>query len=332
MDDSEEKIQLSVIIPAYNVESYIESCLISITGQFLVPGTYEIIVINDGSTDRTLPVTEKIASGCSPIRIVSQVNRGLGNARNCGLRTARGEFVMFADSDDWLYPDTLPGLVEEMNGTDADVLLFRAERVWENGRKRRFTSRTVPLRGEMSGTEFMNRCNVQGGVWSFIYRRSFLLENSLFMPEGIYFEDELFIPRMLLQARKIRFSPVLAYAYRQRRRSITSATESEHVVRSFTDRLYVAERLCRLRDMLEGEARAGLSRKISFYCMDILRLLGRAGLPRETVKDVLKRLKDSGAYPPVPFFYSWKYAVFRPFVATERRYFMCLRSGLSRFF
>lgn len=327
-----EKTEVSVVIPAYNVGHYIEECLKSIAGQPLPPEKYEIIVVNDGSTDDTLQKTEKMASRNSRIRVISQPNRGLGNARNTGLRAALGKYILFADADDWFFPDTLPRLLHEMRGREYEMLLFRADRVWENGRKKKFTSHTCPAEGEMTGVEFMNRCNVQGGVWSFMYRRSFLLENDLYMPEGIYFEDELFIPQVLLRTRKMGISSVTAYAYRQRESSITSATGYNHIMRSFADRLYVTERLCCLRASLAGEAHSGLDRKIGFFCMDILRLLGRADLPYDFIKDTLGRLRQSGAYPPPARRYSLKYAVFRRMVCTESRYFLCLRMGLSRFF
>ena len=95
-------MKLSIIIPMYNVEPYIEKCLLSCLNQNIPHADYEIIVVNDGSPDGSLGIARRIASTVDNMLIVSQENGGLSAARNKGLSYAKGEYVWFVDSDDWI--------------------------------------------------------------------------------------------------------------------------------------------------------------------------------------------------------------------------------------
>lgn len=98
-------MKVSVIIPVYNVEKYLESCLESIKSQTFTD--YELILINDGSTDESVAIMRRYAKTDARIRIISQSNRGVSAARNLGLSVAEGEYVLFVDSDDTILPDAL---------------------------------------------------------------------------------------------------------------------------------------------------------------------------------------------------------------------------------
>lgn len=98
-------MKVSVIIPVYNVEKYLESCLESIKSQTFTD--YELILINDGSTDESVAIMRRYAKTDARIRIISQSNRGVSAARNLGLSVAEGDYVLFVDSDDTILPDAL---------------------------------------------------------------------------------------------------------------------------------------------------------------------------------------------------------------------------------
>ena len=95
-----EEIAISVLIPAYNAEKYIEKCLKSITEQSLK--NIEIIVVNDGSIDRTLEILEKLKNEDNRIKIITQKNQGVSSARNTALTYAKGEYILWMDADDWI--------------------------------------------------------------------------------------------------------------------------------------------------------------------------------------------------------------------------------------
>lgn len=101
-------MQISFIIPLYNCASTIERCLTSIFSLSMPPGSYEIIVVDDGSKDDGPKVVQRIATGHRQVRLVSQPNRGASSARNRGLELARGEYVWFVDADDKVLPDVQP--------------------------------------------------------------------------------------------------------------------------------------------------------------------------------------------------------------------------------
>ena len=119
----EDLMTTSIIIPVYNVEAYLPKCLDSI----LVDNQYEeeVICVNDGSTDGSLTILEKYAAKFANIRIITQSNKGLSEARNTGLRAAMGDYVFFVDSDDWIFPNTLTKLIDSIDGED--VIYFNSQ-------------------------------------------------------------------------------------------------------------------------------------------------------------------------------------------------------------
>ena len=117
--------KVSVVIPVYNTEAYVEQTLRSIMGQTL--RDIELIVINDGSTDGSLSALELIATGDDRIRLYTQPNKGLSQTRNAGIDRARGEFIYFMDSDDLLEPDALERCYERCQSDRLDFVFFDAE-------------------------------------------------------------------------------------------------------------------------------------------------------------------------------------------------------------
>lgn len=111
-------MKLSIIIPVYNVELYVEKCLCSCAEQNLSPDEYEIIVINDGTKDNSLEIVEKVAKDYTNIFIYSQENKGLSATRNKGLSLAKGEYEWFVDSDDWIEKNCLKDIVSNIEGFD----------------------------------------------------------------------------------------------------------------------------------------------------------------------------------------------------------------------
>ena len=118
MSDDFKKPVITVIVPVYNTEKYIEKCIDSLKEQTM--NNIEIIVINDGSTDNTLKILKKLASGDNRIKIINQSNQKQGAARNRGLDLAKGEYIAFVDADDWIDLDYL----EKMHNT---ALKYRAD-------------------------------------------------------------------------------------------------------------------------------------------------------------------------------------------------------------
>lgn len=197
--------KVSVIIPVYNTEAYVEQTLRSIMGQTL--RDIELIVVNDGSTDGSLSVLERIATGDDRIRLYTQPNKGLSQTRNAGIARARGEFIYFMDSDDLLEPDALERCYERCQSDRLDFVFFDAESfgttasdaAWFDYRRAKYFGTEV-----CDGTALLRRmlalhCYRASACLSFI-RTAYLRGLGLRFYPGILHEDELFTPQLYLGA------------------------------------------------------------------------------------------------------------------------------------
>lgn len=231
---------LSIIIPVYNVAPYLGQCLDSV----LVDNgfTGQIICVNDGSTDGSLMILNKYSNNYPNIEVISHKNQGLSEARNAGLRTANGDYVMFVDSDDWLFPNSLQHLLDNIDGED--VVYFNAKKYYD---KTGELDDDCPISTlvHLSGIEYFNavyntpRNMPQVCVCGGAYKRQFLLKNNLWNQPGIYHEDELFTPKVLLAAEDVSQIDMYIYAYRIRQGSITAKITPKHIA----DSLFVCRQL-----------------------------------------------------------------------------------------
>lgn len=230
-------IDLSIIIPIYNVESYLRECLESVYAVNLLK---EVILVNDGSTDHSLQIAEEFAEKYPEETIlISQENRGLSAARNTGLEKAKGEYIYFIDSDDFLDSKAFEDFFYKIKGTDLDIINGSGFR-YEDGE---FTDpithneHITVTENPISGREFLYRMfeadSYVDYVWLNIYRRDFLLENSFFFQEGISYEDILFSSPAFLKAKNIRHIESHFYSYRIRENSITNTK------RNYMDFFYI---------------------------------------------------------------------------------------------
>lgn len=219
------KMKLSIIVPVYNVADYLAKCLDSLLAQDLPQNEYEIIVVNDGSTDNSGEIAQKYADKYANITLITQANQGLSVARNTGIARAKGKYIQFVDSDDYLEENVLNKLIEQIERDKLDVLRFRYQNIKENGVV------FIPYEGVKSdyndysdiptdGLSFLNeRLWVQCYACQFLLRKELALQE-LFTP-GIYFEDTDWTPRMLLLAKRVASTELVVYNYLWREGSIT---------------------------------------------------------------------------------------------------------------
>lgn len=126
----ENKIKVSVIVPVYNQEKYLEQCVKSILVQTLHEA--EFIFVDDGSTDSSLSMLKEYEKQDSRVKVITQENGGAGKARNTGLSVARGEYLSFLDSDDFFEPDMLEKAVAALEDSKADFVVFHSDQWWED--------------------------------------------------------------------------------------------------------------------------------------------------------------------------------------------------------
>ncbi len=207
-------MKLSIVIPVYNVEPYIEKCIKSVLTQNIGANDYEIIIVNDGTPDRSMSIIDAIVKDAPNVHIISQQNQGLSVARNNGLVKARGEYVWFVDSDDWIEPNCLLGICSLLDGK-LDLLQIQYRYTFDDPEKK-IDAQICSIKESISGKEQLRRGGVDVPVPFSIYRRKFLEENNLKCYPGMLHEDGEFKPRALYLAKTCRSYDKIVYNYYQR--------------------------------------------------------------------------------------------------------------------
>lgn len=224
-------MKLSVIVPVYNVEAYVGACLDALLDQGLGDTEYEILCVNDGSTDGSRRILEEYRRKNRQISVIHQANRGLSAARNAGLRAASGAYVYFIDSDDLLERRALGDLYALAAGHDLDMLLFSYRR-FADGTAPSLTEQTVDAERLSLFQDPMEMRRHRGvpawrTVWNYLVRRSVLEEFGLTFPEGSLFEDEEFNFWLDRCGAACGYLDQKLYHYRQREGSILRTFQSD---------------------------------------------------------------------------------------------------------
>ena len=209
---------ISVIVPVYNVEEYLEECLDSIQKQTYID--IEVILVNDGSTDRSKEICERYCEKDSRFKLVNQENKGLSGARNRGMLESKGEFISFVDSDDVLKEDMLEQLMKQMTSEDIDIV-----ECWHTNDKHELdfpSLKDAKIIFQGNGQEaLVSLCKdniVRLNAWAKLYRREVIL-NFPFL-EGLFYEDVYGGIGILKHIRKMVKINYIGYYYRVRPGSI----------------------------------------------------------------------------------------------------------------
>lgn len=213
-------MKFSIIIPMYNVEKYIERCILSCCNQNIAILEYEIIVVNDGSPDRSLEIATNFEQKFSNIKIISQENQGLSVARNNGLKVAKGEYIWFVDSDDWIERNCLLDLYKKCSEFSLDVLSFEANDCDGEICVKRESFKDYN-EFPIDGKSYLLSGKIVFPVCFKIFRRDFLLNNNLFFMKDIMHEDNEFVPRMFYLSKAIMKIDFVPYNVFQNSASIT---------------------------------------------------------------------------------------------------------------
>ena len=217
-------MKLSIIVPIYNVEQYILECVQSVYRQALTENDFELILVNDGTQDNSFGVIKDIIHQHTNIIVVEQSNQGLSAARNTGLLYAKGDYILFLDSDDLLIDNTIPSLLA-LSEKMPDLIVAGFKKM-NNDEIHNFMapSQDRIIVEEKSGEElFLRDLNPQQCyVWRTLYKKEFLDNNNLKFIRDIFFEDVPFTTECYLKARRCVKTSQIFYIYRQRVDSIVS--------------------------------------------------------------------------------------------------------------
>lgn len=297
---------ISFIIPVYNTEKYLPECLDSILNQDISRDEYEIICVNDGSTDGSLAVLRRYESSYPNVIVIDQANKGICGARNAGFAAAKGEYIWFFDSDDFIADNVLGEIVKAVHETICDMLTVGCYT---------FTERLSPDEIERKNNRTI-RANLFGNdVYAILhlFKRSFLKENDLFYryDELVCSEDTIFV----YEAKRLHpdraYAPEIIYYYRRNQSSISmkdfgsdrKRIRAHEKAASLAHRYYHEDRNADTANIWMSNLWSALH-ELSTY-------------PGTEIGDELRRLKQQRQWP-----------VRRPPECTLRRSYMTVRTDL----
>ena len=280
------KHKFSLIIPAYNVEKYIKKCLDSVLNQTY--NDYEIIIINDGSTDNTSKLLESYKSN-KKIKIINQENKGLSNARNTGVSNAKGDYILFIDSDDFIEKE----LLEILNKTikDEDLVRFQIRILDETNKIiKEYKEETF---NNLNGIEAFNKLskyNLVELAVCYAYKKDTFLKNNYKFEEKTYHEDFGLIPYIIISSKKVTSINYIGYNYLQRKNSIMNNTDYEKEIKKSNDVLKHYKNLIKWSQNIEGD----LTIYKSFIANSVI--LKSLNLKEKDYKNYIKKLKEYKVY------------------------------------
>ena len=219
-------LKLSFIVPVYNVEKYLKKCLDSLLLKNVPSDTYEIIIVDDGSTDSSAEILAGFDWKGANHKVLYQENQGQSVARNKGLDFASGEYVWFVDSDDWIDSDSVAAVLDEL--CDCDVLAFTSfVKIFDSGSQTNSVENAPGPGLEFSLSPFFH------GVPFYVFKREFIVKNHLSFYPGIYYEDSLFMPMALSLASYVKTYKRPVYFNYMRQGSTTRSSFSRVKLKSY---------------------------------------------------------------------------------------------------
>ena len=293
-------LKISFILPCYNVERYIADCLNSIYAQDLSEDEFEVICVNDCSTDGTREVISTFAARNSNLTLIDHPeNLTAGGARNSGIKVARGEYIWFVDPDDMIKPRCVDELIERMEKGKLDLLMFNFEDVDESLnpiKEELFLDDSEVMTGqEYVVSRFKGRFGLLGIVWRCIFRTQFIIENQLSYPMIRKSQDVVFIWKAILKAHRLQSVKNIYYTFRVNPHSVTHISRNAVVV--FSERvLFGKEIIDIMKDksfVLCPELVQELNNSVLWCANTNVEIV--AGLPKNEWSNYYLQMKRNGA-------------------------------------
>ncbi|MGM9868306.1 MAG: glycosyltransferase family 2 protein [Sodaliphilus sp.] len=300
-------MKLSVIVPCYNVESYLEGFFVCLDKQWGERTDYEVIFVNDGSTDRTQALLHQYVAADTHHRVlVNQDNQGVSAARNTGMEVARGEWIAFADPDDLLAEGGYCLLMSKCLDDKIDVLSFKFQTVNENDEFNTHYHLSTNIIWE--GISINRNENITPNVWAYLYRNKVVQAIGVkFDLEATFGEDALFNAILLSKGVKIRFLDTVCYCYIQRSKSVSHTTNKSIIQRSVNGLMYCIQEVQKL-----SNSDYSAFNWVKLFVLNIASHLMRGDFGVREVRQIRDRLIGMKVFPLTS---PWR---------TERLYFAAL--------
>lgn len=223
-------MKLSIIIPVYNVEQYLPKCLDSILNQSFKD--LEVICVNDGSTDNSLDILKEYKSKDNRVVILDKENEGSGVARNCAIDIAKGEYIYFVDSDDWLEDNALETMIHKADELNTDILIFGGLSYYEDiGKAGGYSKDKLPLKyfdRIFSSKDIKSDIfKFPSTAWTKLYKKDFLIKNNIRFQHIKVGQDQLPFFHSMIIAERIAILPENLYCYRKNRKGAVTAVKKK---------------------------------------------------------------------------------------------------------
>ena len=219
--------KISVIVPTYNVELYLEKCLNSLKEQTF--SDFEVIIVNDESTDNSLKIAESFENLDKRFKVINQKNKGLGGARNTGILHAIGDFIFLLDSDDYIKTNTFEDLYKYATENKLDLIVFNYDKVDEHGNKLASPKFGEGVFSKEEAFKKVLALKTSPQAWNKLYKRSLFIDNNILYPEKFLHEDLPVTYKLFWNAQKIGYCNESYYYWLVRGGSITQNFTYKHI-------------------------------------------------------------------------------------------------------
>lgn len=315
--------RLSIIVPVYNVEKYIERCLLSLLNQDIPKSEYEIIVVNDGTSDNSADIAQSIADKNENIIVIHRENGGLSAARNTGMEYVHGEYIMFVDSDDYIKEDVLNSILITAESNNLDICIYKCLAKWGDGTFHDDIGQAFEKNRVFSGEQLLLQGYQVASVWNCLYRMDLIINNNMRFYPRILHEDIEFNNRVYPLAKRVMLIDTICYYYCIHTNTLSRLTSPAKIMHSITSDIDVAAQLqiAAKSSIYSNPIRSLLARKSRSIIASLL--LGMVRDKRISCSDkqtCLEYAKSRGVYPCFGRSLSWKSSLFSYILSIEPLY------------
>lgn len=325
--------KISIIIPIYNVELYLKRCIDTVLNQDIDKSEYEIILVNDGSTDSSGNIAKKYYEQYDNIIYVTQKNKGISEARNIGIRIASGKYIWFIDSDDYIQHNCLGTILSLLTKNDLDILFFRSQPT----SALEYDFKEVKLSSDsiletITGIEYVERTNYKNFVTLCIFKRDFILGNNLLFEAGRLWEDGMYLLDALYATDKISYYPERIYYYFHNTSSVSNTRNEERYIKAIQDLIFIIDYFQNFINKVKGTVSDKYidritTRKDSYVFFLNIRLI-KSKIGNREIKEIRNSLKLKGHLPITNFissdYNSLSYKIILPIINNDTLFNMAL--------
>ncbi len=298
-------MKLSIIIPLYNKEKYIDRCLKSLLAQDLSSNEYEIIIIDDGSKDSGGLIAQDYSEQYSNIQVFSQENRGVSATRNRGIEIARGKYVYLMDADDYLARTTLGNLLNICESNNLEILGFNTTYTENGNLTRSSTENPKNLSVKVvDGVRFIGESSYRNEAWWYVIEREFLLNSGIKFIEGRLLEDAIFTASLFLKSKRIAKVDYDIHRFVKVQNSIQTSTNTKHLRKFIYDLVFAIEEIDDMINNLDSShvyyqkvVRDFRKKQQSFVFTLFIKVFRHPFFSLKELGKILKKLKGLNVYP-----------------------------------